>query len=122
MLVEDNLVNQILCATILKNIGHTLVIANNGHEASTLFPLQKWDVILMDMHMPVMGGLEATRHIRSLEAPGEHTPIIAMTANAMDTDRQACLEAGMDDYLSKPFRLAELHAILENAVYGQGAI
>ena len=76
----------------------------------------------MDMHMPVMGGLEATRHIRSLEAPGEHTPIIAMTANAMDTDRQACLEAGMDDYLSKPFRLAELHAILENAVYGQGAI
>jgi CheY-like chemotaxis protein len=116
MLVEDNPVNQILCSVILKKIGHTVVVANHGQEALDLFAKQPWDVILMDMQMPVMDGLEATRAIRALELPGQHTPIVAMTANAMESDRQLCLAAGMDDYLSKPFKFAELQAILEKAV------
>ena len=118
MLVEDNLVNQILCRTILKKIGHTVVVANHGQEALDLLGTQRWDVILMDMQMPVMDGLEATRAIRALELPGQRTPIVAMTANAMETDRQLCLDAGMDDYLSKPFKFAELQVILEKAVGG----
>jgi CheY-like chemotaxis protein len=116
LLVEDNLVNQILCRTILKKIGHTVVLANNGQEALDLFNQQHWDVILMDMQMPVMDGLDATRAIRALEKAGQHTPIVAMTANAMESDRQLCLDAGMDDYLSKPFKFGELRAILEKAV------
>jgi CheY-like chemotaxis protein len=84
-----------------------------------LFAKQPWDVILMDMQMPVMDGLDATRAIRVLELPHQHTPIVAMTANAMESDRQLCLDAGMDDYLSKPFKLADLKAILEKAV-GRG--
>jgi len=118
MLVEDNLVNQILCCTILRKIGHTVVVANHGQEALDLLGSQHWDVILMDMQMPVMDGLEATRAIRALELPGQRTPIVAMTANAMETDRQLCLDTGMDDYLSKPFKFAELQAILEKAIGG----
>jgi CheY-like chemotaxis protein len=116
MLVEDNLVNQILCSTILKKIGHVVVLASHGQEALDLFAKQAWDVILMDMQMPVMDGLDATRAIRALELPGHHTPIVAMTANAMESDRQLCLQAGMDDYLSKPFKFLELKAILEKAI------
>jgi CheY-like chemotaxis protein len=116
MLVEDNSVNQILCSVILKKLGHTVVVANHGQEAVDLFNKQHWDVILMDMQMPVMDGLEATRAIRTLELPGQHTSIVAMTANAMESDRQLCLDAGMDDYLSKPFKFAELQGILEKAV------
>jgi CheY-like chemotaxis protein len=119
LLVEDNLVNQILCGTILKKIGHQVVVANHGQEALDLFAKQPWDVILMDMQMPVMDGLDATRAIRVLELPHQHTPIVAMTANAMESDRQLCLDAGMDDYLSKPFKFADLKAILEKAV-GRG--
>ena len=116
MLVEDNLVNQILCCTILKKIGHTVVVANHGQEAVDLFAKQPWDVILMDMQMPVMDGLDATRAIRALELPGQRTPIVAMTANAMESDRQLCLDAGMDDYLSKPFKFGDLQAILEKTI------
>jgi len=116
LLVEDNLVNQILCSTILKKRGHTVVVANHGQEALDLLDTQAWDVILMDMQMPVMDGLEATRAIRARELPGQRTPICAMTANAMETDRQLCLAAGMDNYLSKPFKFAELQAILEKTV------
>jgi len=118
LLVEDNLVNQILCCTILKKIGHTVVVANHGQEALDLLGTQPWDVILMDMQMPVMDGLEATRAIRARELPGQRIPIVAMTANAMETDRQLCLDTGMDDYLSKPFKFAELQAILEKAIGG----
>jgi hypothetical protein len=119
MLVEVNPVNQVLCSVILKTIGHQVVVANHGQEALDLFAKQPWDVILMDMQMPVMDGLDATRAIRVLELPHQHTPIVAMTANAMESDRQLCLDAGMDDYLSKPFKFADLKAILEKAV-GRG--
>ena len=112
LLVEDHPINQILATTLLKKWGHNVVLAKNGQEALDLFPGQPWDVVLMDMQMPVMGGLQATRLIRSQEPVGSHTPIVAMTANAMESDRQACIEAGMDDHLAKPFNAASLQAVL----------
>jgi PAS domain S-box-containing protein len=112
LLVEDHPINQILATTLLKKWGHTVVLAKNGQEAVDLFPGQVWDVVLMDMQMPVMGGLEATRLIRTQEAAGHRIPIVAMTANAMESDRQACLEAGMDDHLAKPFNADSLQAML----------
>jgi CheY-like chemotaxis protein len=89
-----------------------VVLAQNGREAVDMFPSQKWDIVLMDMQMPVMGGLDATRLIRAAELPGQHAPIIAMTANAMESDRQACLDAGMDEHLAKPFNSVNLKATL----------
>ena len=112
LLVEDHPINQMLATTLLRKWGHRVVLAQNGEEAIALFPTQAWDIVLMDMQMPVMGGIEATRLIRASEPIGRHTPIVAMTANAMDADRQACLDAGMDDHLAKPFQAANLQAIL----------
>jgi PAS domain S-box-containing protein len=112
LLVEDHPINQMLATTLLKKWGHTVVLAENGQEGVDLFPSQAWDLVLMDMQMPVMGGLEATRLIRASEAPGQRTPIVAMTANAMESDRQACLDAGMDDHLAKPFNSSDLQTIL----------
>jgi len=113
LLVEDHPINQMLATTLLKKWGHTVVLAQNGQEAVDLFPTQPWDIVLMDMQMPVMGGLEATRLIRAAEPRGQHTPIVAMTANAMESDRQACLQAGMDDHLAKPFNASSLQAKIE---------
>jgi CheY-like chemotaxis protein len=112
LLVEDHPINQILATTLLKKWGHSVVLAKNGQEAVDLFPGQVWDIVLMDMQMPVMGGLEATRLIRVHEAAGHHVPIVAMTANAMESDRQACLDAGMDDHLAKPFNADSLQTML----------
>jgi PAS domain S-box-containing protein len=116
LLVEDYPVNQMLATALLKKWGHVVVLANNGQEAVDLFPVQHWDVVLMDMQMPVMGGVEATQLIRASEPPGQHTPIIAMTANAMESDRLACLAAGMDDYLTKPFNAVTLKAMIDGVV------
>jgi CheY-like chemotaxis protein len=113
LLVEDHPINQLLASTLLKKWQHTVVLAKNGQEAVDLFTTQRWDIVLMDMQMPVMGGLEATRLIRAAEPAGQRTPIVAMTANAMDADRQACLEAGMDDHLAKPFNALGLQAMLD---------
>jgi len=113
LLVEDHPINQMLATTLLKKWGHTVVLAKNGQEGVDLFAAQPWDIVLMDMQMPVMGGLEATRLIRASERPGQRTPIVAMTANAMEADKQACLEAGMDDHLAKPFNAKDLQDILE---------
>jgi CheY-like chemotaxis protein len=112
LLVEDHPINQMLATTLLQKWGHTVVLAKNGQEAIDLFPTRQWDVVLMDMQMPVMGGLEATRRIRAAEAGNARTPIIAMTANAMESDREACLQAGMDDHLAKPFNATKLQAML----------
>lgn len=112
LLVEDHPINQMLATTLLKKWGHAVVLAKNGQEGVNLFPGQAWDLVLMDMQMPVMGGLEATRLIRASERPGQRTPIVAMTANAMESDRQACLEAGMDDHLAKPFNARDLLAVM----------
>ena len=112
LLVEDHPINQLLAKTLLVNWGHQVVLAANGQEAVDLFPTQHWDVVLMDMQMPVMGGLEASQRIRTMGAAGHSTPIIAMTANALESDRQACMDAGMNDHLAKPFHAATLQAIL----------
>jgi len=104
LLVEDNLINQLVATTLLTKEGYQVEKANNGQEAITLCEKQTFDLILMDYQMPVMDGLEATRHIREYEQKTDvkRTPIIAMTANAMKGDKEICLEAGMDDYIAKP--------------------
>lgn len=102
LLAEDNKVNQVVASAILEEMAYKVDIANNGQEALEAAKETSYDVIFMDMQMPVMDGLEATRRIRS-DLPQEKQPIImAMTANAMENDRKRCLEVGMDDYLSKP--------------------
>jgi CheY-like chemotaxis protein len=109
LLVEDNIVNVTLAMGILEKTGHTITIAYNGVEAVQILSKQSFDLVLMDVRMPVMDGLEATRIIRKRERDmGLHTPIIAMTASAMKADRDACIEAGMDDFVAKPVRAAEL--------------
>ncbi|MDE2416544.1 MAG: response regulator [Burkholderiales bacterium] len=112
LLVEDHAINQKLALTLLERWGHSVAIAENGQQALDALAHRQFDVVLMDMMMPVMDGLEATRHIRARES-GQHMPIIAMTANAMESDRQRCLEAGMDDYISKPIKAHELQAMLQ---------
>jgi PAS domain S-box-containing protein len=112
LVVEDNLVNQKLATTLLERRGYRVSLAINGAEAVRAVTEGQYDLLLMDMQMPVMGGLEATREIRALEARlgRKPVPIIAMTANAMRGDRDACLAAGMDDYLAKPIKAAEVYA------------
>ncbi|MGI9455882.1 MAG: response regulator [Aeoliella sp.] len=118
LLAEDGLVNQKVAIRLLEKRGHSVVVANNGQEAvEALFGpnASQFDLVLMDMQMPVLDGLAATREIRSTEAKnGGHIAIVAMTANAMKGDREKCLAAGMDDYLSKPIRPNELYAMVEN--------
>ncbi len=114
LLAEDNLMNQKLATGILARHGHQLTIANNGLEAVGAFQAERFDVILMDVQMPVMDGFAATAAIRELErVQGTKTPIVAMTAHALKGDRERCLAAGMDEYLSKPIRSKQLAAILE---------
>ncbi len=111
LLVEDHPVNQQVAISYLERCGHRTTLANNGEEALAHLAAKKFDLVFMDMQMPVMDGVEATCRYRSTET-GQHTPIIAMTANAMTGDRDACLAAGMDDYLAKPFSFNDLQAIL----------
>ena len=126
LLVEDNPVNQELAKRLLERLSHRVTIANNGAEAVDLFDAGHFDVILMDMQMPVMGGIEATETIRSHEmrrswvVSREYRPtyIIAMTANVMASDRDRCLEAGMNDFVAKPLRPEELNAALARAQAG----
>ncbi|MDQ2773753.1 MAG: response regulator [Acidobacteriota bacterium] len=109
LLAEDNEVNQRLATALLKKHGHTVSIARNGMEAVLAFETGRFDLILMDVQMPVMSGLEATGKIREKEQlTGGHIPIIALTAHAMNEDRQRCLLAGMDDYVSKPIKIETL--------------
>jgi signal transduction histidine kinase/CheY-like chemotaxis protein len=108
LVVEDNQVNQLLVTTILAKAGMRAEVAANGLEAVQAVHHRGFDVILMDMQMPEMDGLEATRRIRQIGATGRAVPIIAMTANAMQEDRRRCLEAGMNDFVSKPIDTGEL--------------
>ncbi len=112
LLAEDNLVNQKLASKILEQMGYQIEIASNGLEALAFCAHQLYDVVLMDVQMPEMDGLEATRQIR-LSSSIKQPQIIAMTANAMQGDREMCLAAGMNDYISKPIRINELVTALE---------
>jgi CheY-like chemotaxis protein len=112
LLAEDNVVNQKLALRLLSQMGYRADVAANGLEVLQAVKRQPYDVILMDVQMPEMDGLEATRRLCAGIATPERPHIIAMTANAMQGDREICLEAGMDDYLSKPIRVEELvHAL-----------
>jgi signal transduction histidine kinase/DNA-binding response OmpR family regulator len=113
LLAEDNRVNQLMAVRLLEKRGHTVVVAETGKAALLAFDQQLFDIILMDMQMPEMDGLEATVLIREREKlSGKHVPIFAMTANAMTSDKENCLSAGMDGYLSKPINNEKLFAIL----------
>jgi two-component system sensor histidine kinase/response regulator len=114
LVAEDNAVNQKLAWSILNRAGHIPVVVSNGREAVEAMSRERFDAVLMDVQMPVMGGFEATRLIRDLETgSGKRTPIIAVTARAMKGDREACLEAGMDDFVPKPIQAAKLLETLE---------
>jgi CheY-like chemotaxis protein len=114
LLVEDNVVNQRVALGLLNRRGHDVTVAGNGQEALDILENRRFDVILMDLQMPVMGGLEATREIRAREATTrEHVRIVAMTAHAMTGDRERCLSAGMDGYVSKPIIPQILFSVVE---------
>lgn len=112
LVVEDNKVNQDVAAGFLRHLGHRVTIAQDGLEAVERAGAEAFDLILMDMQMPNMDGIEATRRIRALDGTHRHVPIIAMTANASEDDRRRCQEAGMDGFQSKPILLSTLREVL----------
>lgn len=114
LLAEDNQINQRVAQTVLEKRGHTVALATNGREAIELFARERFDVVLMDVQMPEVNGFEATAAIRQQEqATALHIPIVAMTAYAMKGDRERCLGAGMDAYISKPINAEELLRTIE---------
>jgi two-component system, sensor histidine kinase len=114
LLAEDNPTNQLVAVGLLKARGHRITVTHNGAEAVEAYKREPFDIVLMDVQMPVMGGFEATAAIRAIErGSGHHTPIIAMTAHAMEGDRERCLAAGMDGYLSKPIDKDALYTTVE---------
>lgn len=125
LLAEDNQVNQLVAVRMLERAGYKVTVANNGQEALDHIEREQFDVVLMDVQMPVMGGIEATRAIRAREQRQswvvdtdhvQHLPIIAMTANAMKGDRELCLDEGMDDYVSKPVKAEDLFSVLDRVL------
>jgi len=117
LLVEDQAANRRVAQRMLQRMGIQVICAENGREAVQMFQQHRFSLIFMDMQMPEMDGLEATRRIRELEQRHDgspsHTPIIAMTANAMESDRHTCLHAGMDDHLPKPISFEQVEEQLE---------
>ncbi len=115
LLVEDNFLNQKLICFNLEKFGFKIDIAENGLEAIKFVEAKRYDLILMDLMMPIMDGLEATVRIRKLEENNcNHTIIIGLTANVYDTDREKCLAHGMDEFLAKPFDIVQFKNILED--------
>lgn len=116
LLVEDNMLNQRIVTFSLNKLNYNVEIANNGKEAVDHFHNKKFDVILMDIMMPIMDGFQATKEIRTIEKEKnieKRTPIIAITANTMDNDRDKCLSYGMDDFMAKPFDMDQLENIFK---------
>lgn len=111
LLVEDNAVNRTIATKMLEKRGHVVIAVENGALAVDITKTDRFDVVLMDISMPVMDGLTATTHIREREhVTGGHLPIVAVTAHALDGDKARCLAAGMDDFLPKPIKSADLFA------------
>jgi CheY-like chemotaxis protein len=116
LVAEDNRINVMLATALLKKMGHVVDTAGNGREALEALAAKTYDLVLMDVHMPDMDGLEATRRIRQAEIAGRRksrTPIIALTASTLEGDRQICIDAGMDDFLAKPLDPNALKAAFE---------
>ncbi len=118
LLAEDNQINAVLATALIKRAGHHVDVAVNGMEAIDALKRTAYDLVFMDMHMPEMDGIEAARRIRALGPPISRTPIVALTANAMPSDRMKCLAAGMDDFLPKPFDPGDFHAMLDKYCSG----
>ena len=112
LIAEDNPVNQKVAVRLVEKMGHLAYVVNNGAEVLEALRSSRFDLILMDCQMPLVDGFEATVQIRGLEVSLGHVPIIAMTANAMYGDRERCLAAGMDDYISKPVAYETLRNII----------
>ena len=109
LIVEDNEINQQIMRLSLIKLVKSVDVAENGKTALDMFGLNRYDIILMDIQMPIMNGITATKKIREIEkSTNTHTPIIAITANAMLGDKETCLSAGIDDYLSKPYQMEDL--------------
>jgi CheY-like chemotaxis protein len=122
LLAEDNAVNRILAIRVLERRGHTVLVAENGCEALEILARERVDVILMDIQMPEMDGFQATAAIREKEkTSGGRVPIVALTANAMRGDGERCLAQGMDAYLAKPFRIADLDRVLGEVMAASAA-
>ena len=113
LLAEDNVVNQKVAVGVLTRAGHRVDVVENGREAIDALSRGHFDVVLMDVQMPGMGGLDATRSIRAARSRGRHVPIIALTARAMTGDREECLAAGMDAYVTKPLRAEDLLDVID---------
>jgi CheY-like chemotaxis protein len=116
LVVEDNLTNQRVIGLLLGKMGCSVVLAGDGAQAVQLCRHQRFDVVFMDMQMPVMDGLEATRLLRQLPGANARVPIIALTANALEEDRQRCIDAGMSGFLAKPIVRDQLLAALRGSL------
>ena len=116
LLAEDNLINQKMAISLLQKMGHSVTVVQNGRQAVEKSEAEQFDLILMDVQMPEMDGLEATTAIRAREVSrgGQRVPILAMTAYTMAGDSDRCIEAGMDGYISKPINTEELFKAIEN--------
>ncbi len=112
LVAEDNAVSRRLATKVLESAGHQVTAASNGKQAAQLFAAANFDLVFMDIEMPEMDGLEATQAIRAREPEGSHIPIYALTAHAMAGDRERCIAAGMDGYISKPIDVDEVLNII----------
>ncbi len=120
LLAEDNEVNQRLISRLLEKMGHSVAVAENGRMAVRMWSEQEFDLVAMDMQMPIMDGLEATAEIRARErVTGRHVLIVAMTANAFDEDRERCLRGGMDGYIAKPVTAKSIEMEIAQVVAAQ---
>ncbi len=114
LVAEDNLINQKLINKLLMNRGYQTLVVEDGLKAVEALHNKSFDLVLMDIQMPIMDGYQATSYIRNVERlTGDHIPIIAVTAFAMDSDRQKCYELGMDDFLAKPFNKMDFYNVIE---------
>ena len=121
LVVEDNAVNRVVAQRMLERMGHSVDLATEGAIAIRKVEETRYDLLLMDVNMPGLDGLETTRRIRNLPPPKAAVPIIALTASAMADDRRDCVEAGMNDYLSKPINVDALRVVIDRWASGPGS-